>query len=483
MRPALPGSLRARITLAAVAALATGGVVAGALLVAAVESDGRAAVDRDLRVRVARIVPGPGDFGGRGRRGSPRGAERLLVGAGTFAQVAYGGQVVQRGGDVPADPPAVPPADGFATVEIGGTDWRSLTISLGGDGRLQLLSSLAPVEARAASLRRLVLMIGLAALAITALAAWAFTAVAMRPLARLRAGAARVTGAQDLTTPLPDDEGPVEVRSLAAALNDMLARLRASTTATERALHATRRFAADAGHELRTPLTGLRANLDALARNPGLGPAEREALVADMAAEQERIVHLLEGLQALARGDAAESLPREDVELGDLVDAALYAARRRHPATAFELDDRSADAAPVDSPAGTIAVVGETGSAFVHGWGGGLRLLVDNLLDNAALHGRDRGQVRVGLEWENGALRVRVEDDGPGIPAAKRDRLLEPFTRGTAATAPGTGLGLAIVAQQVALHGGALRLEDSGLGGLAVHVALPATGGPDPSGR
>ena len=466
LRPggALPGSLRARITLAAVAALATGGVVAGALLVAAVGSDGRAAVDRDLRVRVARIVPGPGDFAGRGRRGGPRGAERLLVGAGTFAQVAYGGQVVQRGGDVPADPPAVPPVNGFATVEIGGTDWRSLTIPLGGDGRLQLLSSLAPVEARAANLRRLVLMVGLAALAITALAAWAFTTVAVRPLARLCAGAARVSGARDLGTPLPNEERPVEVRSLAGALNDMLARVRASTTATERALHATRRFAADAGHELRTPLTGLRANLDALARNPGLGPAEREALVADMAAEQERIVHLLEGLQALARGDAAESLPREDVELGDLVDAALYAARRRHPATAFELDDRSAD-------------------ATVHGWDGGLRLLVDNLLDNAALHGRERGQVRVGLERDNGALRVRVEDDGPGIPAAERDRVLEPFTRGTGATAPGTGLGLAIVAQQVALHGGALRLEDSGLGGLGVHVALPATAGPVPSGR
>jgi two-component system sensor histidine kinase PrrB len=232
----------------------------------------------------------------------------------------------------------------------------------------------------------------------------------------------------------------------------------------ERALHATRRFAADAGHELRTPLTGLRANLDALARNPGLSPAERDALVADMAAEQERIVHLLEGLQALARGDAAESLPREEVELGDLVDAALYAARRRHPATAFDVDDSSAD-------------------ATVHGWDGGLRLLVDNLLDNAALHRRERGQVRVGLARENGSLLVRVDDDGPGIPAEERDRLLEPFARGAAATASGTGLGLAIVAQQVALHGGALRLGDSELGGLGVHVELPGTGGPPASGR
>jgi signal transduction histidine kinase len=236
----------------------------------------------------------------------------------------------------------------------------------------------------------------------------------------------------------------------------MLARVRASTAATERALHATRRFAADAGHELRTPLTALRANLDALRRNPGLAPAERAALVADMAGEQERIVHLLEGLQALARGDAAESLPREEVELGDLVDAAVYAARRRHPDVAFAL------------------AAGD--EATVRGWGGGLRLVLDNLLDNAARHGRPGGRVRVGLRnGDDGAVRLTVDDDGPGIPRAERARALEPFARGAGATAPGTGLGLAIVAQQVALHDGALRLDDSDLGGLRVQIRLPAT--------
>jgi len=459
-----PSSLRARITIAAVIAVALAGAVAGTALVAAVERDGRSAVDNDLRARVARIAPGTSEvdgdgFGGWGGPGSPRGrgAERLLVGAGTFAQVAFNGQVVQQGGDVPPNAPPVPAGDGFSTVRIDGHAWRSLTMPLGAGGaRLQLLSSLAPVEARADSLRRLVLLIGLVTLAVTALAAWGFTTLAVRPLARLRAGAARVSGAEDLSTPLPDDEGPVEVRSLAHALNDMLARLQASTTTMERALHATRRFASDAGHELRTPLTGLRANLDTLARNPGLDAAERDALVADMAAEQERIVHLLEGLQALARGEAAESLPREDVELGDLVDSALFAARRRHPGVTYELDDEIHD-------------------ATVHGWDGGLRLLVDNLLDNAALHGRAGGHVRVALAREDDDLLVRVDDDGPGIAAAERERLLEPFARGTATTASGTGLGLAIVAQQVALHDGELRLEDSELGGLGVQVRLRAT--------
>jgi two-component system, OmpR family, sensor histidine kinase PrrB len=453
-----PRSLRARITLAALAAVAIGGAVAGALLLAAVERDGRRAVDRDLRERAAGFARGGPGRGFeerlRGRPGPP-GGEELLAGSGSFVQVAVGDRVLERRGDVPDEPPAVPEADGFRTVEIDGAPWRSLTFSPGGpaDVRLELLSTLDPVEDRVASIRELVIVLGLGALALTGLAAWAFTSLAVRPLGRLQSGAARVSGAEDLQTPLPD-EGPDEVRSLAGALNAMLARLQASSAAQQRALEATRRFAADAGHELRTPLTGLRANLDALERNPDLPAEQRAALVRETLAEQERMVHLLEGLQALARGEAAESLPREDVELADLVDAAVYAARRRHPAVEFELDDR-------------------IGDATLRGWGNGLRLLVENLLDNAALHGRPGGNVRVALERDGGALVVRVEDDGRGIAADDRERVLEPFARGNGATAPGTGLGLAIVAQQVALHGGDLRLGESSLGGLAVEGRFP----------
>ena len=298
-----------------------------------------------------------------------------------------------------------------------------------------------------ASTRRLIVLIGLLALALTGLAAWFFSSLAVRPLARLQEGAERVTNAEDLSTPLPD-EGPDEVRSLAGTLNGMLARLQAS-------MAATRRFAADAGHELRTPLTSLRANLDALARNPDLPEAERAALLRESSAEQDRIVHLLEGLQALARGEALlEALPREDVELGDLVDAAIYGARRRHPGVAFALREH-----------------GEEGGTL-HGWANGLRLIVDNLLENAALHGA--GRVDVDLGREDGGWLLRVADDGPGIPADERERVLEPFARGHGVTAQGTGLGLAIVAQQVGLHGGELRLADSELGGLAAEVRLPA---------
>jgi two-component system sensor histidine kinase PrrB len=81
--------------------------------------------------------------------------------------------------------------------------------------------------------------------------------------------------------------------------------------------------------------------------------------------------------------------------------------------------------------------------------------------------------VDVDLGRDDGRWLLRVADDGSGIPPPQRSRLLEPFARGDT-RASGTGLGLAIVAQQVALHGGELRLADSPLGGLAVEVRLPA---------
>jgi two-component system, OmpR family, sensor histidine kinase PrrB len=434
----LPGSLRARLTLAALLAVAVGGLIAGAILSAAVERDGRRTADKELRQQAAEILRGrpEGRFGG-GRRREP-----LLAGSGSFVQVASGDEVIARDGDVPDGAPAPPDEEGFDTVDINGRTWRSLTLQVAPEARLQVLSSLENVDARVASTRRLILLIGLFALALTGLAAWLFSTLAVRPLARLQEGAARVGGAEDLSTPLPD-EGPDEVRSLAGALNAMLARLQASTAAT-------RRFAADAGHELRTPLTSLRANLDTLERNPDLPLEQRTALLHESAAEQDRIVHLLDGLQALARGEAADALPRESVELGDLVDAAVYAARRRHPGVAFELR--------------------ESGEGSVHGWPNGLRLIVDNLLENASLHGG--GRVDVDLERTGEGWLLRVADDGPGIPAEERERLLEPFARGEGTSAPGTGLGLAIVAQQVALHGGTLRLADSPLGGLAVEIRL-----------
>ena len=121
----LPGSLRARIVLAAVAAVGVCGTLAGGLLLASVERDGRNQADAELRARVDSILR-TGDSYGR-RRGGP---DTLLRGSGTFAQVAFDNQV-ENAGDVPANPPDVPQEAGFTTIDINGTPWRSLTVGIG----------------------------------------------------------------------------------------------------------------------------------------------------------------------------------------------------------------------------------------------------------------------------------------------------------------------------------------------------------------
>jgi len=289
-------------------------------------------------------------------------------------------------------------------------------------------------------------------LACAGLVYW-ISGLALRPLGRLREGAARVSSTRDLTARLPAAEGPEEVDDLARSLNAMLGRLERSAAQTEAGLAAARRFTADAGHELRTPLTSLRTNLDTLARNPSLPPPERARVLEELMADEARLTRLLAGLQALARGDAGARGEPARVDLADVADAAVAAARRRHPGLSIALE------------AGA--------GACVHGVEEGLRAIADNLLENAARHGGG-GRVAVAVHDGGGRVRLLVDDDGPGIPPEERERVLQRFARGAGARAPGSGLGLAIVAQQAALHGGVVRIEDAPLGGTRIAVELPA---------
>jgi signal transduction histidine kinase len=103
--------------------------------------------------------------------------------------------------------------------------------------------------------------------------------------------------------------------------------------------------------------------------------------------------------------------------------------------------------------------------------------MVDNLLENAARHGRRDGTVRIALrpQADGRGPEIDVDDDGPGIPPDERERVFEPFRRvnGSAARA-GSGLGLALVAQQARLHGATVTVNDSPLGGARLRVEFPA---------
>ena len=393
--------------------------------------------------------------------------DAVLGATGSSLQLVIGDAVVLEAGR-PILSGAVPPP-GLRTVTRDGQRYRVLVTPLAGAGlgelaKLEVVSSLTELERRQSELDSRLAWLGVLALLGAGLGTYLAAVGVLQPLRRLRLTARRIAAEEDLTVRVPETDGPTEVRGMAASFNAMLARLSASAAVRERALEATRRFAFDAGHELRTPLTTVQATLSALHRHPDMAAEQRAAMLEDALEEQRRLVTLLDGLQALARGDAT-SPDHEDVDLADVVTLAVADARARYPATAFELD-------VPDAP------------SVVRGWEPGLRLLVSNLVANAAHHGREDGTVRVALAGRAAPV-LTVDDDGEGIPEGDRERIFEPFRRlEAAAERSGTGLGLALVAQQVREHGASIEVGTSPAGGARLVVTFaPADGAPMGSSR
>jgi two-component system sensor histidine kinase PrrB len=374
--------------------------------------------------------------------------DAVLGATGSSLRLFVGSAVVLDAGRTPFRGAVMRP--GLRTVTRGGRRYRVYVTTLRDAGlgdlaRLEVISSLAESERRQERLDARLLRLGLGALLLAVLGTFLAATRVLQPLRRLRLAAGRIAEEEDLSVRVSETDGPGEVRNLAASFNAMLARLGTSARARERALDATRRFAADAGHELRTPLTTVQATLDALHRHPGVSAEQRTAMLGDALEEQRRLVTLLDGLQALARGDAGPP-GHDDVDLGDVVATVVADVRTRHPALTLDAD-------LPDAP------------VVIRGWAPGLRMLAGNLVENAAHHGRAAGTIRVTLT-DGPAPVLTVDDDGGGIPEADRERVFAPFTRlEPAAGRPGTGLGLALVAQQARQHGAEVQVATSPSGG------------------
>lgn len=452
-------SLRGRVALAAVAAVGLVLLLVGISLVGLVERDQRRALDERL-VRQAEILDRP-------RLLSPGGTSRLAgaaaVDLGVVVRVlAPDGDLLLSVGDLAGG--ALPPTSdpGVTTVAAGGARFRVRTVAAVQAGPLgtvlQVAVPLDPLEEAVASLRRRYIGLAMLALAAAGLAGWAFGGRALRPLSRLRAVAEEVAADADPGRRVAARAGPAEVDELARSFNEMLGRLDVAAADRQVAVDTAREFAANAAHELRTPMTALQANLDVLDR-ADLASELRAEVLADLRTDVQRLAGVVGALAQLARGDLRPAAVRSPVDLAELVDAAVAAARRRHPQSAISFD------------------VADGVETSVAGWADGLRVLVDNLLDNAARHGRPApsspATVAVELLGGTAAVELVITDEGPGIPAAERTAVLERFRRGEGATGPGSGLGLALVDQQVRLHGGRLTIGDRPGGGCRVTVALP----------
>ncbi len=254
----------------------------------------------------------------------------------------------------------------------------------------------------------------------------------LRPITRL-ADAAEAFGKGRNTPYKP--AGAVEVRAAGRAFLDMRARI-------ERHIEQRTMMLSGVSHDLRTPITRLRLGLSLL------DDVDREPLERDV----EEMQRLIDAFLDFARGDAetAESEPTDPfVMVADIVKDAQRAGQ------AVSLGEMTGE--------GTVMLRPRA-----------MRRAVENLVGNAK---RYANTCRVSVVRTDSSLRIRVEDDGPGIPRDQREDALRPFVRLDPARnqdrGSGVGLGLAIALDIVRAHGGVLRLgESESLGGLKAEIMV-----------
>jgi two-component system sensor histidine kinase TctE len=346
---------------------------------------------------------------------------------------------------------ALRPAEGAAPVAV---RVAALTLDYGDDDSprqtmlVQVARSSADREALAGRiLVDTVLPLSGLILLMTAIV-WAGIRAGLAPLARLRS---LVEGrAPNDLAPMRLDEAPPEVRSLARAINELLAAVQGN-------LVAQRRFINDAAHQLRTPLAGLKSQTE-LALAAAHDGAQRARLqrVHDSAT---RSAHLVSQLLVLARAEpeSGSAIGRERIDLRTLAREVTAQWVPRAIVAGVDLG--------VDPDGDAPHLVDATPLL--------LREALANLIDNAL---RDAGRgatvtVRV-RAVEAARVRLEVEDNGPGVAEPDRERVFERFVRGRDDDS-GCGLGLAIVREVVQRHGGRVWIEAALPRGARVCIELP----------
>lgn len=301
------------------------------------------------------------------------------------------------------------------------------------------------------------LTVGAAVLALLAVVAAIVLTRSLRPLRRI-ATTADAIAAGDLTARMPPAPKRSEIGRVATAVNRMLAEIEAAFAQRDATEERLRRFLADASHELRTPLTSIRGYAELYRRGASERPEDLAQVMRAIEEEAGRMSRLVEDLLLLARLDDARPLERRPVALDDLAEAAVDAARVVEPDRLFQFEFS-------DRP---LVVDGDEGR---------LRQVLDNLLANVRQHTPPRAPAYVSLRAAGDQVVLTVEDAGPGVPAADRDRVFDRFSRPDASRdrgLGGAGLGLAIVRSIVTAHGGEISVRPARPHGSIFEIRLPA---------
>lgn len=296
-------------------------------------------------------------------------------------------------------------------------------------------------EAEADSAVRAAGAVGFGLLVLGSLLAWRLADRVVRPVTALTL-TARSISELDFGARIPV-RGRDQVAQLATTFNEMLDRL-------ERAFAAQRRFVDDASHELKTPLTIVRGHLELLDDDP----REREATLALVTDELDRMARIVQDLLLLANHGRPDFLSLDAVEVGALSDE-LYAKATALGSRQWVLEERGQGTIVADRQRLTQAVV--------------------QLAQNAARYGAGGGAITLGSRVADGEARFWVRDRGPGIPHEEQKMIFERFRRGASTRrSEGAGLGLAIVKAIAEAHEGRIELDSHPGVGATFTVVIPA---------
>ena len=362
------------------------------------------------------------------------------------------GSMLLRSHEAPANAPIVNLKHlGFETVNLGGDVYRAFALPTKDGGAVQVAECLDEAALPAGEVTAYYVGLLLLPLGVVFFGSWAMTRQSLRSIDSL-AGELERRNPMDVTR--LDIEGPPrELLPILNALDLLFSRV-------GQAISVERRFTSVAAHEMRTPLAGLRAQAQ-IASTALTHDESRQALDALMQGV-DRAAHMLDQLLDLARIEALSKdieMPLHPISVDDVFCSVM--------------DDLSAKA-----NAKRILISSRWDAQHIHCASFGLHLILRNLLANAILYCPEGRRVSVVTVKEGNSVALVVDDSGPGIARADRERAFERFNRLGQNKINGIGLGLSIVLLVVELHRAKIQLLDAPMGGLRVKVLFPQLGGP-----
>lgn len=319
---------------------------------------------------------------------------------------------------------------GYSNMSLHGQRWRAYTIVYP-DRTVQVSQSheVRRKIATSAALRALLPIAGLYPLS------WILVVFGVSRIFKPLAEVAKAATQRDASSldPLPMEHIPAEVAPLITEMNGLIRRVRET-------IDAQRHFMLDAAHELRTPLAALQLQIENLSQSRSQD--DLEARIAELKSGIQRASHLVGQLLHMARYGAEKQTIRADLDLGKLVKSCIadfisIAEKRRIDLGMIH-----------DEPAVIRANAGD------------LRILFNNLLDNAIRYTPEGGRIDVSVAVANQKASVEILDNGPGIPEPLLPRVFDRFFRVGGHEIEGSGIGLAIVNAIASQESAEIRLSN-----------------------